>query len=420
MHKPDPPHFTVYLGKEKHDLIMSLFNLYNEIKQEYENLIPDKREGLVLFALYQKQKDGDIGNEFSEYEIIKTLKETRNEIKTDQKVQFNNAIKYFQKYFLWRDERNRLYSLKPFTKKWCELIETALEESFNPTELQQEFLFITQSYEEQTFTAWYKVAFKNYSQRVESRINALYLQTERSVSQFMIQLTQENSYDPQALKKILETLESIRTKTEELNNAFQGAHDIQNRLIQSETLSNDAISHQQRKEVIYFFGQVRKNLTIISDRIDRIGPKLNEYIRDTDRRDFYRRYKLFLNHLLEESKVENNKIVLPEEIKPPPIGMDLSSRFIIVRENFDGTAISRYKKAKIQIPPVNEELANQRLLAEQEQILIGQKVKQYIHELDQQLKHKREVDFSHFFFEVLKKRERRYAGMHPAILSGHG
>ena len=35
---------------------MSLFNLYNEIEKEYENLIPLKQEGLVLFHLYQKQK----------------------------------------------------------------------------------------------------------------------------------------------------------------------------------------------------------------------------------------------------------------------------------------------------------------------------------------------------------------------------
>lgn len=78
---------------------MSLFNLYNEIEKEYENLIPLKQEGLVLFHLYQKQKDGDIGKEFSEEEIIKSLREIRYDLKTNQKIQFNNIVKYFQKYF---------------------------------------------------------------------------------------------------------------------------------------------------------------------------------------------------------------------------------------------------------------------------------------------------------------------------------
>lgn len=75
---------------------MSLFNLYNEIEKEYENLIPLKQEGLVLFHLYQKQKDGNIGKEFSEEEIIKSLREIRYDLKTYQKEQFNHTVKYFQ------------------------------------------------------------------------------------------------------------------------------------------------------------------------------------------------------------------------------------------------------------------------------------------------------------------------------------
>ncbi len=43
---------------------MSLFNLYNEIEKEYENLIPLKQEGLVLFHLYQKQRTETLGKSF--------------------------------------------------------------------------------------------------------------------------------------------------------------------------------------------------------------------------------------------------------------------------------------------------------------------------------------------------------------------
>ena len=78
---------------------MSLFNFIIEIEKEYENLIPLKQEGLVLFHLYQRQKDGNIGKEFSEEEIIKSLREIRYDLKTYQKEQFNHTIKYFQKYF---------------------------------------------------------------------------------------------------------------------------------------------------------------------------------------------------------------------------------------------------------------------------------------------------------------------------------
>ena len=37
--------------------------------------------------------------EFSEEEIIKSLREIRYDLKTNQKIQFNNIVKYFQKYF---------------------------------------------------------------------------------------------------------------------------------------------------------------------------------------------------------------------------------------------------------------------------------------------------------------------------------
>lgn len=58
--------------------LMSLFNLYNEIEEEYENLIPLQQDGLVLFHLYQK--DGDIGKQFSEDEIIRSIKDHYDEI----------------------------------------------------------------------------------------------------------------------------------------------------------------------------------------------------------------------------------------------------------------------------------------------------------------------------------------------------
>jgi len=109
------PSIGTFVQSKQFFNIMSLFNLYNEIEKEYENLIPLRQEGLVLFHLYQKQKNGDIRKEFSEDEIIKSLREVRCDLKTYQKEQFNQTVKYYQKYFLWRDEKNRLYRFKPFT-----------------------------------------------------------------------------------------------------------------------------------------------------------------------------------------------------------------------------------------------------------------------------------------------------------------
>ena len=63
-----------------------------------------------------------------------------------------------------------------------------------------------------------------------------------------------------ALKSIVNTLEDIRSKTEELNNAFSGAHDIQNKLLKSNIITEDILLNRQRANVLSFFQEVRGNV----------------------------------------------------------------------------------------------------------------------------------------------------------------
>ena len=382
---------------------MLLFNLYKEIEKEYENLIPSKQVGLVLFLLYQKQKDGDIGKEFSEDEIIKSLREIRFELKTYQKEQFNQIVKYFQKYFLWRDEKNRRYSFKSFTKKWCQLIESTLRETFNPTQLQKEFLYLSNTLNEKSFAEWYSMTFDSYSQKVDTQINALYIQIDRLVIDFRQQLSNEYTYDLHALRIIVDTLEDIRLKTEELNNAFSGAHDIQNKLLKSTIIAEDVLLNKQRTNVLSFFQEVRSNLKIISKRIDSVKPRLNEYIRNINRHDFYIRFKHFFIHLLEKSTIEKGKIQLPCEIPKIPIRYLPQPRFIIVKENFDGVSMSQFKTTKLKNPEINDIETESRRIIERDRFDIQKRINLYMVDLESRLKTRREVDFSAFFYEVLKK-----------------
>lgn len=384
---------------------MSLFNLYNEVEVEYENLIPSRYEGLVLFHLYQKQKDGDIGKHFSEDEIIRSIRDVRSDLKTYQKEQFNLTVKYYQKYFLWRDEKNRMYSLKSFTKKWCKLIEKTLEESFNPTQLQKEFLFLSKTLDEQDFGEWYDIVFENYSQKIDTQINALYIQIDRLVVDFRKQISKEHTYDLSALKLIVDKLEDIRLKTEELNNAFSGAHNIQNKLLKSSIIGEDVISNKQRANVLSFFKEIRINLRIISRRIDSVKPRLNEYIRNINRQDFYIRFKSFFNNLLEKSVVEKGKIIFPKEIPPIPIRNVQQPRFIIVKEKLEGGTLSCFKTVKSKVPIVNVDETDSRFLLETERISIQKRINLYLIDLENRLIVSREINFSDFFYEVLTKEQ---------------
>ena len=136
------------------------------------------------------------------------------------------------------------------------------------------------------------------------------------------------------LKSIVNTLEDIRSKTEELNNAFSGAHDIQNKLLKSNIITEDILLNRQRANVLSFFQEVRGNLKIISKRIDSVKPRLNEYIRNINRHDFYIRFKRFFNQLLEKSTLEKGKIRFPDGIPSIPIRYTQQPRFIIVKRKF--------------------------------------------------------------------------------------
>lgn len=133
------------------------------------------------------------------------------------------------------------------------MIENILEETFNPTQLQKEFLYLSNTFSEQSFAEWYTTTFESYSQRVDTQINTLYLQIDRLVIDFRRQISNEHAYDLNALKSIVNTLEDIRYKTEELNNAFSGAYDIQSKLLKSHIITEDILLNRRRANVLSFF-----------------------------------------------------------------------------------------------------------------------------------------------------------------------
>ena len=188
-----------------------------------------------------------------------------------------------------------------------------------------------------------------------------------------------------------------------MNNAFSGAHDIQNKLLKSNIITEDILLNRQRANVLSFFQEVRGNLKIISKRIDSVKPRLNEYIRNINRHDFYIRFKRFFNQLLEKSTLEKGKIRFPDGIPSIPIRYTQQPRFIIVKENFDGASLSRFKTAKSKIPVTNATETENRFLLEKERIEIQKRINLYMLDLENRLKAYQEVDFSAFFYEVLKK-----------------
>ena len=126
-------------------------------------------------------------------------------------------------------------------------------------------------------------------------------------------------------------------------------------------------------------------------------------IRNINRHDFYIRFKRFFNQLLEKSTLEKGKIHFPDGIPSIPICNTQQPKFIIVKENLDGASLSRFKTAKSKIPITNDIETENRFLYEKERFEIQKRINFYMLDLENRLKTYQEVDFSAFFYEVLKK-----------------
>lgn len=382
---------------------MAIFNFYNEVKKDYGFLIPERKLGMVIFYLYQRQKEGEIGDNFYESDILDAFREVRDDLATNQKEQFSQAIKILQKYFLWRDTAHRTYRFKPFTLQWCDMLDEQLFAAFKPTKIRQGFLFLLNTLKENNFGEWYDLGFIRYRDKINNQISALDIQVFASVTEFRHKLANEHTYDLMALKKIVDDLGEIRDKMEELDGAFDGASDINRKLLRDSSITKNADLNQKRKEVNLFFRNLSANLRIISKRIDSVKPKLNEYIRDVNRRDFVKRFKKFLDYVLVNSTADKNGIHLPESLPRVVIGDNQNCKFIILREKWDRTTMGQLRTSCLKQPKVDEEATSWYLDMEREKCRIRRQVKFYLNELDKLLKQQSEFDFSAYFFEVIER-----------------
>lgn len=102
--------------------------------------------------------------------------------------------------------------------------------------------------------------------------------------------------------------------------------------------------------------------------------------------------------------MEKGKIHFPNEIPSIPIRNAQQIKFIIVKENFDGASLSQFKTAKSKIPITNEIETENRFILEKERFEVQKRINSYMFDLENRLKMYQEVDFSAFFYEVLKKK----------------
>ncbi|UTA69056.1 hypothetical protein [Emticicia sp. 21SJ11W-3] len=302
---------------------MESFDLYREAKSQYEKLIPEKNDGLILLSLYAKYKDKDFTEENVITVINKVFKDQGNESSRTEYNRNNTIILRLQESFLWRNETKRTYQFKKNGFELCQNIEKRLIEKYNPAKIKRFFDELYKSLVEniegeKDFNEWIEDHFNLRMPELISQIEILDQQVNESVNDFKISIKSENQDIINVLKEIEIHLEVIKEQASELKNAFQVSYEIDEALtgILQKTNSFNYIENVQK--VQKFHDNSRSQLGQVSKRIEKIKPRIREFIYDFNKQDFDRKTNKFINYLLENSFVKKEgsvkRIQLPDNL----------------------------------------------------------------------------------------------------------
>ncbi|REH00983.1 hypothetical protein [Flavobacterium aquicola] len=302
---------------------MDSFNLYIEAKDQYEKLVPEKNDGLIILSLYGKYKENDFTEENIVSIINKVFKDQGNESVRTEHNRNNNVILRLQESFLWRNETKRTYQFKKYGLEFCQSLEKRLIAKYNPAKIKRFFIelfnSLTTAVESGTdFNLWVEDHFDIRMPSLSSQIEILDQQVNESVSDFKLIVKSHSSEIQVILKEIEMGLDIIKEQASELRNAFQISYDIDEILTAVLEKNTAGVYVENIKKVQDFHDSSRNQLEQVSKRIEKIKPRIREFIYDFNKKDFDRKTNKFLTHILEHSSVKkrmgNKYIQFPDGI----------------------------------------------------------------------------------------------------------
>ena len=387
------------------------FNLYREARDYYDRIVPGKTDGLILLNLFEQYKNVD----FSEEDVIRSIKKVHKDLgqgSTRNEYERNNSIILrLQDYYLWRDEIKKVYRFKPFGVEFCKRIHKRLEDSYSPAKIKRWFDELLNKLQyaitkEDGFVEWVEDHFDPRHTVLSEQIEILDQQVNESVKEFKSQIKRE--YNKVDIIRIIQNIEVgldvIKQQALELKKAFQTTYDIDGILteILEEQKADSFLEEIQR--VRQFNDNVRSHLEQVSNRIEKIKPRIREFIYDFNQRDFDRKSELFLDVLLNHSSCSKTggriQVILPTGVPRRKIrNVGFAPKFTIIPIRELGP------KQAIDLPP--------RTINKEQQKRLLTKAKAWRYEKDQvaywtstaftHLEEYDSLDFAPLFFQILKQ-----------------
>ncbi|PJR03555.1 hypothetical protein [Avrilella dinanensis] len=387
---------------------MESFNLYREAKDQYEKLIPEKNDGLILLSLYTKYKDKDFSEENIISIINKIFRDQGNNERSRTEYNRNNTIILrLQESFLWRNETKRTYQFKKYGLELCQNIEKRLIEKYNPAKIKRFFDELHKSLTEyiegeKDFNEWIEDHFDIRMPELISQIEILDQQVIESVTDFKINIKSEDQSILDILKEIEIRLEVIKEQASELKNAFQISYDIDELLTDILQKADSYNYIENIQKVQKFHDNSRSQLEQVSKRIEKIKPRIREFIYDFNKQDFDRKTNKFIHYLLEKSFVKKEKstkkIQFPNDLsglKVKSIEHSLTFNIIPIREISPKLPVEIIKRS-IDIPK-RKELLDKTLKWKQDK----ERIMYWTNLAFQELEEKGSLVFTPLFFKIV-------------------
>ena len=390
---------------------MESFNLYQEAKSNYDLLVPEKSEGLILLSLYDKWGI----EEFTELQINDTIDKIYRDLgRQSNRNAFDrnsSIILKLQEFFLWRDELKKNYRFKSYGEEFCKKIKERLEHRYSPAEIKRLFdslyLELLRHIEddELNFLLWYKEQFKRRTTDIVNQVEILDQQVSESVREFRSKIKNSELNLFRLLEEIEISLDLIKQYAVQLKDTFKSTYDIEYKLQDLIADPNSQENIGYINDVLNFYANIRSQLEQVSDRIDKIKPRIREFIYDFNQRDFDRKTVLFLQTLLTLSaSTKNDKgkriINLPFGIPEFQIYGEINApKFVLIPDK----DITPKIPVEVTTRVANQKRQEERIKAEKKRLLERKRILFWFNNIKQQVNDEGSLEYSNKFYEILKE-----------------
>lgn len=393
------------------------FDFFKELNKEnhYNLLFPKREVGLAIAWLYQQILDGAFRDgTFKESDIHEALDKMHPGAKEpDHRKQtnhFNIVVSDLQHYFIRYDEDRQAYFFKEYGREFCQHALDTLYGNFEPTRIEKICTELKKNLEacdtESVLKDWLDIKFNTFKPQLRHQIDYLERQIDQSVHEIrQSQIKKDDTSILETLKEISERFDLIRKQNKELNAAFRELDRIKQLLEQKAIRIDDKELGDKVFSVQQFIQEMKKLLSMVDQRLDRIQPKIKQLFANLNKPLFNTRIEKFLAYLLEYSTVEtvhSKKVLqLPDPV-PEWIFYRQKPKFTIVERKKDLFPSTAKRKHTY---PENKENKKKVYQRSRERFQQQNKVDIWLNQIKKDLQQTPEISFTPYFFKALNEND---------------